>query len=289
MTAVLIAFGYNRLFSLRHFLYRWRGQAPLLVLTHRPVLLAIHISSLYQATVLHFINTHHFPSRLTTLLFVTTQRSTFSNLFPINRLRNLAIYNLRTTHFLMLDMDVRVSRTVWMGGLWVVNTYDELMTLPSFVYKGDHNAVILPLFFHSVHNILQFCNTPETCAYLCQFCHSLSCRTAAFQPETKAELIECIHSGVCSSSRGQDMDHNYVMPEWFVTSPSAHVSRIRCFVTDRMQPFMMMKLTQDMIMYNPQFFNYGYNRIAYFENVRQAGYSFFILNNAFAIDSPHSK
>ena len=25
VTAVLIAFGYNRLFALRHFLYRWRG------------------------------------------------------------------------------------------------------------------------------------------------------------------------------------------------------------------------------------------------------------------------
>lgn len=114
-------------------------------------------------------------------------------------------------------------------------------------------------------------------------------RTASFQPETKAELIECVQSGVCSSTRGYELDHNYVMPEWFVTSPSSRVSRIRCFVTDRMQPFMMMKLTQDTILYDSKFSNYGYNHVAYFENVRQAGYSFYILNNAFALDSPHAE
>ena len=56
-----------------------------------------------------------------------------------------------------------------------------------------------------------------------------------------------------------------------------------------MQPFMMMKLTQDTILYDSKFSNYGYNHVAYFENVRQAGYSFYILNNAFALDSPHAE
>ena len=48
----------------------------------------------------------------------------------------------------------------------IANTYDELMKLPSFLYKGNHNAVLLPLFFHNVPKVLQHCNTPETCAYL---------------------------------------------------------------------------------------------------------------------------
>lgn len=40
------------------------------------------------------------------------------------------------------------------------------MKLPSFLYKSNHNAVLLPLFFHNVPKVLQHCNTPETCAYL---------------------------------------------------------------------------------------------------------------------------
>lgn len=73
------------------------------------MLLAIHVSSQFQSMVLHFLNTHHLPSRLTTLLLVTSQRSAFGSSFQVNLLRNFAIFNLRTTHFLMLDMDVRVS------------------------------------------------------------------------------------------------------------------------------------------------------------------------------------
>lgn len=112
-------------------------------------------------------------------------------------------------------------------------------------------------------------------------------RTLPFQPETKMELIECVQTGLCSSRRGNDADHAYVMPEWYVTSPSSRLSRIRCFVTDHMQPFVMMKLSRDTILFNPTFSNYGYNNVAYFENIRQAGYSFYILNNAFGVDSPH--
>ena len=79
----------------------------------------------------------------------------------------------------------------------------------------------------------------------------------------------------------------YVMPEWFVTSPSSPVSRIRCFMTDFMEPYLMVRLSPDLPLFDDRFVNYGYNKVEYVENLRQAGFSFFILNQAFAMDFPH--
>lgn len=79
----------------------------------------------------------------------------------------------------------------------------------------------------------------------------------------------------------------YVMPEWFVTSPSSSVSRIRCFMTDFMEPYLMVRLSPDLPLFDDRFVNYGYNKVEYVENLRQAGFSFFILNQAFAMDFPH--
>ena len=39
--------------------------------------------------------------------------------------------------------------------------------------------------------------------------------------------------------------------------------------------------------FHPYYINYGYNKVEYVENLRQAGFSFFILNQAFAMDFPH--
>ena len=79
----------------------------------------------------------------------------------------------------------------------------------------------------------------------------------------------------------------YVMPEWFVTSPSSPVSRIRCFMTDFMEPYLMVRLSPYLPLFDDRFVNYGYNKVEYVENLRQAGFSFFILNQAFAMDFPH--
>ena len=79
----------------------------------------------------------------------------------------------------------------------------------------------------------------------------------------------------------------YVMPEWFVTSPSSPVSRIRCFMTDFMEPYLMVRLSPDLPLFDDRFVNYGYNKVEYVENLRQTGFSFFILNQAFAMDFPH--
>ncbi|OAO13766.1 hypothetical protein AV274_4547 [Blastocystis sp. ATCC 50177/Nand II] len=58
-------------------------------------------------------------------------------------------------------------------------------------------------------------------------------------------------------------------------------------MTDFMEPYLMVRLSPDLPLFDDRFVNYGYNKVEYVENLRQAGFSFFILNQAFAMDFPH--
>ena len=72
-------------------------------------MLVMHTLSQNENYAIRFINSHHFPKRLTFILYLVDSLHPHYTTFPINILRNLAIQNIRTTHFLILDMDLRVS------------------------------------------------------------------------------------------------------------------------------------------------------------------------------------
>lgn len=78
-----------------------------------PLSIVIHIQQQHEPYVIRFLNSHHFPKRLTLLLYLVDSEHEYYTVFPINKLRNLAIRNIRTTHFLVLDMDLRVSRMLY--------------------------------------------------------------------------------------------------------------------------------------------------------------------------------
>ena len=59
-----------------------------------------------------------------------------SSLYPINKLRNVAIQNVRTSHFFMSDMDMWPSYSL----------HDVLQNLPSHILDDDMFAGIIPAF-----------------------------------------------------------------------------------------------------------------------------------------------
>ena len=79
----------------------------------------------------------------------------------------------------------------------------------------------------------------------------------------------------------------YTMPEWYLASPNAHVSRVRCFITDFMEPYVLLRYSPSTPLFAEQFVNYGYNKVQLVEHLRAANFKFFILHNAFAMDMPH--
>ena len=65
------------------------------------------------------------------------------------------------------------------------------------------------------------------------------------------------------------------------------MSRIKCFITDMMEPYVMVKHTPKTPIFDGRFMDYGYDKVALIEEFRQRNYDMMILNTAFAMDYPH--
>lgn len=87
--------------------------------------------------------------RIQFVTYVAPPNTFFYYNYPINILRNLGIRQVRTTHFLLIDMDMWLSRRCSGGVSRVEGSYEALMALPSFVLEDPRAAVVIPAFFHT--------------------------------------------------------------------------------------------------------------------------------------------
>lgn len=108
-----------------------------------------------------YIQSHTLPCRLILLLYIHNN----PKYFPINELRNLAIRNIETSHFVVLDSDLMVSGCS-VNEFSLDNSYDELMMIPESIHSRTDSAVILPVFFYNEKLMLKHCNTIENCTQL---------------------------------------------------------------------------------------------------------------------------
>ena len=89
--------------------------------THSPISLTIFTNTKELSSIHSFISQSNFPSRLLLTIYIihSSQSGCFYHylsqnttqclpkfIYPINRLRNLAIQRVFTSHFLILDMDM---------------------------------------------------------------------------------------------------------------------------------------------------------------------------------------
>lgn len=87
------------------------------------------------------------PSRVRLLVLEPSERAqTEPQNFPINRLRNLAIQNCVTTHYVVVDSGTLLSRDASVALSRIENLYDELTSL-NVAECQQRVATILPLLF----------------------------------------------------------------------------------------------------------------------------------------------
>ena len=146
---------YNRLSLLPQLLFRWRGFGQDVRVSRRPLVIVLNGPMKMEEAFVSFIASHYLPPRLTLLLYLIGPNSSEKGQFPVNKLRNLGIRNIATTHFQILDMD-----------LWpTANTYQTMMKLPEPLRSGRH-AVIFPVFFFDRNSVLTRCDSLEKCSLL---------------------------------------------------------------------------------------------------------------------------
>ena len=131
---------------------------------------------------------HHFqlPDRIRIVFYVPLASRDIPGVYPVNKLRNIAIVNVVTTHFLVLDMD-----------MWPVSTtYTDLITLPRNILQNEHLALILPAFSLKKKAVKK-CRSFQECV-----------ETAApLLPHTKRELQACVEKEECSTFRPESFTH----------------------------------------------------------------------------------
>ena len=103
----------------------------------------------------------------------------------------------------------------------------------------------------------------------------------------KTELASCLLTGHCEVGKNNIRTHLYVAPEWFTQSPTVTVSRVKCFVADMQEPYVLLPRQLSTPRFDEHFVNYGYNKVQLIEHLRAAGFQFYIMNNAFMMDMPH--
>lgn len=55
-----------------------------------------------------------------------------------------------------------------------------------------------------------------------------------------------------------------------------------------MEPYVMVRRTEQLPLFDERFINYGFNKVQWIENLRYLGFEFSVLSQAFAVDIPHS-
>lgn len=132
-------------------LSRWSG----------PYVIVISVPKNKQQETVRMLGSIHLPERVTTLVYALS-----SSLFPINFLRNLGIRNIKTSHFMVLDMDLMLSR----------NMATELERLPDWLKASTNRAILIPLFFLNRTRILPYCEELEDCLsmYVTTYAFSLA-------------------------------------------------------------------------------------------------------------------
>ena len=277
----LFTFRSSRLFMLPQILSRWPGRYVIVISTSKSKL----------RETLKRLGSIHLPERVTTLVY-TVQ----SSVFPINLLRNLGIRNIQTSHFMVLDMDLMLSR----------NMYAELKRLPDWLKASEKSAILVPLFFLNRTRILPYCVELEDCLPMWKRHGVVTCSNLPLVPHNKSDLVQCLNAGICTMRTRYSRTHVRICAShnpsymWcllgleFREGPSFHKWNVRSltFRSRRVHsPFkcryVILKYTPSTPLFNKLFVNYGYNKIQFVEHLRAADYRFFILNHAFMIDLAH--
>ena len=242
----------DRLAFLPYILERWEGDIVVsLQVTKRKVK---EVSQQIQSLLL--------PSRVTIILKVTSNNC---NHFYINLLRNIAIKSIRTTHFIVLDMD-----------MWPLPTaYTEFSNLPVSILNSTRTAVIIPSVFIRSDLILSNCTTLLDCAL----------KSSQVWPTTKEELEKCIRIQQCSMRKRKALQHMYVAPLWHRTK--SPYLKMKCFANVFQEPYVLLKYDEDMVLYDERFVDYGCNKVQLINLYRMMGYDFYILTKTFALDISH--
>ncbi|CAN0462058.1 unnamed protein product, partial [Ascophyllum nodosum] len=190
--------------------------------------------------------------------------------YPVNRLRNVAVRAVTTTHFLMTDIDI------WPD----VNAYQALhmrYRLETERLEDARNAIVFSAFSRR------------------RFCEDEDCLTYAEDvPETITQLKPCLESNTCgrfdaANQSGQGTAYVYYWRSMLRQPNQRTLEHILCFKSHRFEPYLVVRKSAILPAFDERFTGYGKNKIQWINHLRYSGFSFYVMPVNFVIHAPHPK
>jgi hypothetical protein len=254
---------FNRLVIMKEHCERW---------AHHPISLAVGTTEGLEAI-------YNILSKLgcnTELITVSLDRDFDVNAsYPVNKLRNLAMSQVKTSHAVFIDADFVLS-----AGL-----FETLYLHRALLAADERNAIVIPAF-----ELRKVC---ETTSYECLTTH------LAMLPRDKEELMH-LHKKSIESNGGRSAIlqfnglsniHGHASTRYndWVTQPAEQLLPIECVTSDRYEPYLVVRQCRNLPPFQEAFAGYGQNKITWVMQVRRTGYKFFQIGEAFLIHLPHEK
>ena len=186
--------------------------------------------------------------------------------YPVNRLRNMALAAVNTSHHLVSDMDFLPS-----NGLRTV-ARKRLMT-----FFDNKVAYVVPAFQKRGGN----CQSVSSCRRRVE---PLSLNI----PKTFESLKDCLTTKDCIAFQSDNSPTSHSTTDLEVWLEQTDFREIPCFRSSRYEPYLIVN-HKESPNYDERFQGYGKNKIQHVAHLRYLGFTFSVLPKHFLVHVPHPR
>ena len=186
--------------------------------------------------------------------------------YPINKLRNMALSKIKTSHALLVDIDFLESKNLYLS----LQNKDVRREFA----EDEKLAVVIPAF-----QLYHGCNLNKDCKEL----------NMSRMPNTKKELNVLVKKRMANifdpTNIGGHGTTDYL--SWLHEVEPGLVN-IRCIKSKRYEPYVALRFCESLPPFQESFNGYGKNKLSWSLQIQRVGYKLKQLNQEFLIHYPHN-
>lgn len=189
--------------------------------------------------------------------------------YPVNKLRNMALSQVRTTHVMYVDID-----------FWPSTTLRPILESPSLRQEFGRDpklAVVVPAYQLYAHRL---CGEHENCREKEQ---------TNDVPGTMDDLRPLLDSqdvGVFDLESNWN-GHGSTSYKTFLLQNDGELFDLPCINSNRYEPYLAFRYCSDLPPFQEAFTGYGKNKMTWAMHLRRSGYDFAQVGGAFVCHYPH--